>query len=159
MDEKLRGCTKVAFLLAQVGAHAAEKFGERLARFQLTPADSGILGVLRRSPDISQRELSTRLGLHPSRLVAMLDELQNRGLVERQQSVDDRRQNAVRLTDKGKETIFEIGRIAREHREKICASLSVSEQEQLAELLRRIAAEQGLTPGVHPGYRRMKPQE
>jgi DNA-binding MarR family transcriptional regulator len=157
MNEKTKEGATTAFLLAQVGAHAAEQFGERLACLNLTPAVAGILGMLRRSPDISQRELSTRLGLHPSRLVAILDDLQNRGLVERQQSADDRRQNAVRLTDKGKETVFQIGRIAREHREKICASLSASEQEQLAELLGRIAAEQGLTPGVHPGYRRMKP--
>jgi hypothetical protein len=46
----------------------------------------------------------------------------------------------------------QIGRIAREHEAAICATLSHSEREQLGLLLSRIAEEQGLTPGVHPGY-------
>jgi orotidine-5'-phosphate decarboxylase len=46
-----------------------------------------------------------------------------------------------------------IGRVAREHQQALCAALDPQEQEQLARMLRRIADQQGLTPGVHPGYR------
>jgi len=157
MDPKKK-VAQPAFLLSQVGAHAATKFGERLARLRLAPSDSGILRMLAASAGISQQELSAKLGIHPSRLVAIVDTLEKRGLVERKPNVSDRRQHALHLTAKGRETLGEIGRIAREHQDALCAALNAEEREKLAELLARIAEEQGLTPGVHPGYRRMKPE-
>jgi DNA-binding MarR family transcriptional regulator len=151
--------TKVplAFLLAQVGGHAAIRFGERISRLKLTPPDAGILRMLGVSGGLSQQELSTRLGIHPSRLVAILDALEERRLVERRPNADDRRQYALHLSEKGEAMLSEIGRIGREHIESLCAALTVVEREQLGELLQKIATEQGLSPGVHPGYRRMKP--
>jgi len=148
----------LAFLLAQVGAHAAMRFGERVARLNLTPPEVGILRMLGASGGLSQQELSNRLGIHPSRLVAILDALEEQRLVERQPNSDDRRQYALHLTEKGQGTLSEIGRIGREHAQSLCASLTATECDQLGELLQKIAAEQGLTPGVHPGYRRMRPR-
>jgi DNA-binding MarR family transcriptional regulator len=133
------------------------RFGERISRVDLTPPDVGILRMLGASGGFSQQDLATRLGIHPSRLVAMLDALEERRLVERRSSADDRRQYALHLTGKGQEMLGEIGRIGREHAESLCASLTPSEREQLGELLQKIATEQGLSPGVHPGYRRMRP--
>ena len=147
----------LAFLLAQVGAHAAMRFGERISRLGLTPPDAGILRMLGASGGLSQQDLATRLGIHPSRLVAILDGLEERQLVERRPNADDRRQYALHLTEKGQGVLGEIGRIGREHTESLCASLAAGEREQLGELLQKIATEQGLSPGVHPGYRRMKP--
>jgi len=89
--------------------------------------------------------------------VAILDALEEQRLVERQPNTDDRRQYAVHLTEKGSGTLGEIARIGREHMESLCASLTAVEREQLGELLQKIATEQGLSPGVHPGYRRMRP--
>ena len=147
----------LAFLLAQVGAHAAMRFGERISRLNLAPPDAGILRMLGASGGVSQQELSRRLGIHPSRLVAILDALEERRLVDRRPHTDDRRQYALHLTEKGQAMLSEIGRIGHEHIESLCASLTAAEREQLGELLLKIAAEQGLSPGVHPGYRRMRP--
>ena len=147
----------LAFLLTQVGAHAAMRFGERISRLNLTPPDAGILRSLGASGGLSQQELSTRLGIHPSRLVAILDALEEQRLVERQPNTDDRRQYALHLTEKGQGTLSEIGRIGRQHTESLCASLTAAEREKLGGLLQKIANEQGLSPGVHPGYRRMRP--
>jgi len=44
---------------------------------------------------------------------------------------------------------------AREHEDALCAVLTATERDQLSSLLRRIAGEQGLTAGVHPGYRQL----
>src|SRR5262245_26069221 len=101
----------LAFLIAQVGGHAAMKFGERVKRLGLTPPDAGILWNLSRATGISQKELSTTLGIHPSRLVAVLDALEQRKLVERAANKDDRRQSALHLTGKGRETLEKIGEI------------------------------------------------
>ena len=147
----------LAFLLAQVGAHAAMRFSERVSGLNLTPPDAGILRMLGASGGISQQDLSTRLSIHPSRLVAILDALEERRLVERRPHTDDRRQYALHLTEQGHGMLSEISRIGREHMDSLCASLTTTERDQLGEFLQKIATEQGLSPGVHPGYRRMRP--
>src|SRR6201996_8197634 len=68
-----------AFLLTQLGSHAASQFAERLASLDLTPPDAGILRLLRAAAGLSQQELAARLQIHPSRLVAILDNLGNGG--------------------------------------------------------------------------------
>lgn len=146
-----------AFLLAQLGAHAARRFAERLAPLQLAPPDAGILHILRSSPGISQQELAGRLGAHPSRLVAMIDGLEQRGLVERRPNTEDRRLYSLFLSEQGVASLDDIGRVAREHQEDLLKSLEREEQQQLTVLLQKIADAQGLTPGVHPGFRMQRP--
>ena len=145
----------LAFLLAQVGAHAAMRFAERLAPLKLAPQHAGILRLIGATAGQSQRALGERLGILPSRLVALVDELEARGLVERRDDPDDRRSYALHLTEAGHAMLRDIGRIAREHGESLCAALSEEERQGLAALLTRIADEQGLVPGVHPGFRRL----
>jgi DNA-binding MarR family transcriptional regulator len=143
----------VSFLLAQVGAHAAAKFAQRLEPLKLTPGQAGILRAINGEPGPSQQELARLLGMFPSRLVLVLDDLERAGLVQRRANSRDRRTYALHLTARGKEMLREIGRVAREHQEALCEGLSASERETLAALLSRIAQHQHLTPGVHPGYR------
>jgi DNA-binding MarR family transcriptional regulator len=150
-----RGALSVAFLLAQVGSHAAARFAERLAALDLSPPHAGILRALHAGSGLSQQALGKVLGILPSRLVILVDELEERGIVERRDSPDDRRSYALTLTKKGDETLEAIGKIARTHDEEICTALSTDERDLLATMLRRIAEQQGLTPGVHPGFRRL----
>jgi DNA-binding MarR family transcriptional regulator len=144
-----------AFLLAQVGALAARQFGERLEPLGLTPPHAGILRMLAQSSGMSQKDLADRLGMHASRLVGVVDELESLGLVVRTANADDRRSYALQLTPAGREKLAELGRIGREHNEALCAALSVEEREELARLLQKIADAQGLSRGVHPGYSRL----
>lgn len=149
------GSGGAAFLLAQVGAHAAVKFGERLKKLKLAPQHAGILRILAMTPAITQQSLAKKLAIVPSRLVALIDEMESSGLVERRSNRDDRRRYELHLTDKGRSMLGAIGRVAQEHSQELLSALSVDEQRQMASLLQRIADEQGLTHGVHPGYRRM----
>jgi DNA-binding MarR family transcriptional regulator len=155
MNDKNTEKGQPAFLLAQIGAHAASLFGERLTALELTPPDAGILRLLRVAAGISQQELSTRLQIHPSRLVAILDNLENRKLVERKQNPNDRRLYSLHLTKNGGEILERIGRVAREHQDALLAALSTDERDQLTGWLHRIADQQGLARGVHPGYQRL----
>jgi DNA-binding MarR family transcriptional regulator len=145
----------VAFLLAQLGHHAAERFSERIAALDLTPPHAGILRAIAAAPGRSQQALSTQLQLLPSRVVAFVDELEDRGYVERRPNPDDRRQYALYLTAAGKEVMGKLSRLARQHDRAITDGLSDSQRAQLSELLAALAARHGLTPGVHPGYRRL----
>lgn len=153
-----RGASSPAFLLAQIGAHAAARFAERLSAIDLAPAHAGILRLIDASEGLSQQDLCTQLGLLPSRLVTMIDELEQRGLVRRRDHPRDRRSYALHLTDKGREAMKMTGRLARDHQQELCAALSPKERDQLAGFLVRIADEQELRPGVHPGFLRTKPK-
>jgi DNA-binding MarR family transcriptional regulator len=141
-----------AFLLAQLGAHAAAQFAERLRVLDLAPADAGILRLLRVAAGLSQQELATKLKIHPSRLVAILDKLEKRGFMERRPDPEDRRLYSLHLTSGGDEVLGAIGKVAQEHQAALLSALSSEERETLAALLTRIADQQGLTRGVHPGY-------
>jgi DNA-binding MarR family transcriptional regulator len=154
---KSKPSSGAAFLLAQVGAHAAAKFGERLAALDLVPAHAGIFRILAAMPAITQQALAAALRTQPSRLVALIDDLEARGLVERRAHETDRRSHALHLTGAGRSALQSIGRIGREHQQTLLAALSEAEQRQLATLLQRIADQQGLTPGVHPGYGGARP--
>lgn len=145
----------LAFLLSQVGAHGAAKFAERLEPIGLKPAHAGLLRVLEHADGLSQQALGEKLGIFPSRLVGVLDELELSGLVERRDNLTDRRSYALYLTEAGRQALEQIGRIGQEHQQALCAALDDSERAQLARFLTRIAAEQGLTPGVHPGFRKL----
>jgi DNA-binding MarR family transcriptional regulator len=145
----------LGFLLSQVGAHGAARFAERLAPLNLTPPHVGILRAVEQADGLSQQALGEKLGVFPSRLVLLLDELEQRGLVERRDNPADRRSYALYLTGAGRESLEQMGRVAREHEDSLCAALDESERAQLADFLTRIAAEQQLTPGVHPGFRRL----
>jgi DNA-binding MarR family transcriptional regulator len=142
-----------AFLLAAVGAHAAARFAERVSALDLTPPQVGLLGLIAASPGQSQQAVAQLLGMPPSRLVGLVDALADRGLVERRRNRTDRRLHALHITDEGREMLARIGKVGREHDDALCRSLDDAERETLRALLSRIAAEQGLRPGVHPGYR------
>lgn len=144
-----------AFLLAQVGALAASKFARRLAKLKLAPPHAGILRILSSTPAITQRTLASTLGVAPSRLVALVDDMEARGLIERRENADDRRRYALHLTEKGQSTLEAVSRVSREHSQDLLRAISEDEKRQLASLLQRVADNQGLTRGVHPGYRQV----
>src|SRR5690349_3912201 len=144
-----------AFLLTQIGSHAAARFAERIAELDLTPPQTGLLRAVAVAPGQSQQALARLLGTPPSRLVALVDGLDERGLVERRRNPDDRRLHALHLTDAGHDLLRRIAEVGRAHNDAMCAALSTEERTTLTALLTRIAADHGLTPGVHPGYRHL----
>ena len=102
---------------------------------------------------MSQKALAATLKVHPSRLVGLVDELEERGLLERRGHTTDRRFYALHLTTKGVATFERIIRITEEHLKLVCDALSKAECAQLTEFLKRIAENRELTRAVHPGYR------
>jgi DNA-binding MarR family transcriptional regulator len=146
---------ELAFLLSQVGAHAAMRFAERIAPLKIKPYHSGILRILGTGSGITQQALCDLLGMFPSRLVGLLDELQKLKLIERRKSPSDRRTYALYLTKAGRDMLSEIGRLAQHHQNDLCAALNEKERAWLADFLNRIIEQQHITPAVHPGYRQL----
>ena len=137
--------TDIAFLLAQLGAYAAERFGERAAALDFTRPQAGLLRLISREPGQSQQAVARRLGTPPSRLVALVDGLEQRGLIERHRNPGDRRNYALHLTAAGEQAIS--------------APLTEAERAQLSKLLGKLATAHGLVPGIHPGYRNLSEKE
>src|SRR3954453_4845677 len=98
----------VAFLLSRLGAHSAGRFAERLVPLGLKPPHVGILTILGGADGLSQQALGGRLGVFPSRLVGLLDELERLGLVERRDSPTDRRSYALHLTGAGRAALERV---------------------------------------------------
>lgn len=155
MIRKPNGQERVAFLLSQVGGRAAQEFARFLGPLGLSPADAGILRVIARSEGVSQQAVATALKMHASRLVALIDDLESRGLLVREVHPKDRRLYSLALTAKGKETLLAIRDVVEEHNRLMCAGLTLSEIAALQSLLSKVAEQQGLSAGVHPGYRTM----
>jgi DNA-binding MarR family transcriptional regulator len=150
-----RGLGGVAFLLAQLGAHAAMRFAERIRELDLSPPQAGLLRMIAASPGESQQTYAGRLGTPPSRFVGLVDELEGRGLIERRRGEQDRRAYALHLTGPGERLLADLGKVGHAHEEDITAALTADERAALRELLARVAAQQQLTPGVHPGFRHL----
>jgi DNA-binding MarR family transcriptional regulator len=145
----------IGFLLSQVGALAASKFAEFIRPFGITPSHAGILRLVSQTEGLSQAELAQQLSILPSRLVVLLDELEQKGLLRRSDDPSDRRSYSLQLTAKGSKIISSLTEIARKHHDEMCKGLTAEETKTLAELLLKIARNHDLTPGVHPGYKRL----
>jgi DNA-binding MarR family transcriptional regulator len=146
----------VAFLLSQVGAHAASAFEERLAGMDLKPHHAGLLRMLGSNPGLSQQELCDVFGIFPSRLVVLLDQLEGRSLIERRANSSDRRGHRVHLTKAGSKALSAIGRRTVELETDLCTALTDPERATLASLLTRIVAQRNIMPAVHPAYRKLR---
>src|ERR1700730_9112516 len=155
MSSRKQRPTGAAFLLAQLGAHAADRFAERIDGLGITPPHAGILRLVVATPSCNQQALAKRLGVLPSRMVILIDELTEKGLVERKRSTKDRRHSELVLTKRGRRILEKLSKLAAEHEADLCAGLTAAERATLAALGRKIVHQQGLTPDVHPGYRKL----
>jgi len=142
-----------AFLLSQVGGHAAQVFAGLVGELDLTPPQAGLLRAIAHSPGRSQQALAAQLGTPPSRLVALADDLEGRGFIERRRNPEDRRLYMLELGRAGRSMMDRLRTVAGTHDDVLLAALDPGEREQLHTLLERVVADQGLTQGVHPGYR------
>jgi DNA-binding MarR family transcriptional regulator len=147
---------RAGFLLVQLGSHRHRRFAERLAPLELHPRHFGMLNHLAVNEGQSQQALSTALGIHRSAVVALVDDLEHRGLAERRRDPVDRRAYALYLTAPGRRLLAELERAAEEDEAELLTALDASERSQLISLLQRVAESQGLTAGVHPN---LEPRE
>ena len=140
----------LAFLIAQVGSHAQNSFGKRVDSLGLRLAHVGVLKAIFAAGGLTQRELGDALGMFPSNLVRLIDELETKELVRRGDNESDRRSYTLVLTKKGQSVASELIALTQAHQDHICAALTQPERRELTRLLRKIARDQGLQPGVHP---------
>ncbi|TQL47536.1 DNA-binding MarR family transcriptional regulator [Homoserinimonas aerilata] len=103
--------TDIGFLLARASARANAAANRALAPLDLKVRSYSVLAIAASTIPASQRELASLLELDPSQVVALVDALEEKGLVERQPDSSDRRVKIVVATPSGR-ALFEQAREA-----------------------------------------------
>ena len=139
----------VGFVVSSVGYAVGRRFQQVLAPLDLEPREFALLRMVGASEGQSQQAIGERLQIPASRMVAFVDALEARGLLERRQNPKDRRTRELHLTRDGRKLLGRAFTLANGLERDICAQLSAAEREQLLELLRRVGAQLGLPAGPH----------
>jgi DNA-binding MarR family transcriptional regulator len=141
---------RIPFLLSQLGTYVSDDFKRRLAPVGVHPRTNAVLVALAGDDGQSQRQLSARLGLHRNVMVSLIDILEEQGLVQRRPHPDDRRAFAVTLTDKARELLPTLEEQSHAMEDEVTGALTPDERAALLDMLQRVSASLGLSPGVHP---------
>ena len=125
--------------------HAQQNFSMSGARALESLGISGrqlaVLVVLDAAEPLSQLDAAKELGVDRTTMVALIDELEDKGLVERRRSPDDRRKNIVELTARGKEILAEGERRHQEAEKAFLADLTPIEADLFVRILKKLAAD------------------
>lgn len=118
---------------AQVAVFA--DFHDRFSSDDITPAQFGVLEVLKYNPGLRQTQVSAALGVRRTNFVPLFDGLEARGLAERRKVPADRRAFALYLTPKGEDLLQRLEQRVCEHEAKFTARIGADGKQQLLRLL------------------------
>jgi DNA-binding MarR family transcriptional regulator len=103
----------------------------------LTPAVFALLNVLGAREGAIQQQLSSDMGIDPSAMVTLIDDLESAGLAERRRRPRDRRAWEVAITSKGRRALERARRLATQVEDEVLGGLTAADRRQLLTLLRR----------------------
>jgi DNA-binding MarR family transcriptional regulator len=155
--EAERSPRSVGFLISQLGFFSSRRFSEALAPLGLDPREFLLLRFVAASEGQSQQALAERLAIPPSRMVALVDHLEESGFLERRPDPEDRRVRGLHLTRKGRGVLERAFKIAIDYETQLCAGINREERELLIDLLQKLQEGQTDLRGVHPGLREEGP--
>jgi DNA-binding MarR family transcriptional regulator len=110
---------------------------EALRSIGLTTALFGVLNVLAARDGAIQQELGSAMGIDPSTMVSLIDQLESAGLAKRRPNPKDRRARLVSITPKGRRLLQRARKLAFESEDEVLGGLSAAERRDLLKLLRR----------------------
>lgn len=133
-----RAMDRLGFLLARHGAITNIRMRQALSVTGLTPRHGMTLMHLAETGPISQQTLIEALGVDPSVLVAILNDLEGSGLAQRRRDPSDRRRHIVEMTAAGAATLTKVEEALGAVEAELFADLDGDEIARLRELLTRI---------------------
>jgi DNA-binding MarR family transcriptional regulator len=122
-------------LMIKLGRITMHRFTEALEPFGIRPRHVAALIELRDSGELTQQSLCGQLHLDPTNLVAVLNELEQRGYAARRRDPDDRRRHLVEVSPKGIGVIEKVSEVMDGVEEDLLDGLEPAEREQLEGLL------------------------
>jgi DNA-binding MarR family transcriptional regulator len=116
------------------------RIADALESIGLTPALFGVLNLLGAREGVIQQEIGSAMGIDPSTMVALIDELEKAELAKRRPHPRDRRAREVLITPKGRRTLERGRGVAAQVEDEVLGGLTAAERRQLLSLLRRALA-------------------
>jgi MarR family transcriptional regulator, lower aerobic nicotinate degradation pathway regulator len=110
---------------------------EALGSLGLTTALFALLNVLGTREGAIQQELGSAMGVDPSTMVSLIDQLETAGLANRRPRPTDRRAREVVITPKGRRVLEQARRLAMQVEDEVLRGLSGAERRHVLALLRR----------------------
>jgi DNA-binding MarR family transcriptional regulator len=129
---------RLGYLFKHAGMRLAELHEETLAPFGIDARELGVLLVLAGHEPASQQQGAQRLGVDRTTMVALLDTLENKGLLSRHPHAEDRRRNVVELTERGRDTLRGATQASDDAERALLAPLSLRDGQHLRDALRLI---------------------
>src|SRR3954463_11527770 len=98
-------------LMIKLGRITMHRFTEALEPFGIRPRHVAALIELRDRGELTQQSLCGQLHLDPTNLVAILNELEDRGYATRRRDPEDRRRHLVAVSKKGLAVIDKVSEV------------------------------------------------
>jgi len=110
---------------------------ETLESVGLTPPLFALLNVVGARKGAIQQEIGSAMGIDPSTMVSLIDQLEAAELAERRPRPTDRRAREVAITPKGRRVLKQARELAARVEDDVLRGLTATERRQLLTLLRR----------------------
>lgn len=140
----------VTFRLSAIGARAELRFRELLAPLGLIPQSYAVLHQIAAADGVSQQGVADLTRIRRSVMVALVDGLEEHGLVERRRHPSDRRANALHVTPEGRRVLRNAEAAADRLDGEILAALTSAQRERFVTAVRRVDDDFGSRGGIHP---------
>tara|TARA_B100000315_G_scaffold260520_1_gene322554 strand:- start:2413 stop:2898 length:486 start_codon:yes stop_codon:yes gene_type:complete len=131
--------TLIGYHLRRAQISVFNDFVKMMSELQITPGQFGVALLINANPGLTQSALARAVGIERSTMVAVIDALESRSLVERRPSPVDRRSYALILSEQGKQLIEKLKPMVATHEDRIASNLSDEERAQLISLLCKVA--------------------
>jgi DNA-binding MarR family transcriptional regulator len=125
-------------MMIKLGRITMHRFTEALEPFGIRPRHVAALIELRDSGQLTQQSLCGQLHLDPTNLVAILNELEQRGYAKRRRDPEDRRRHLVEVSSKGIAVIEKVSEVMDGVEDDLLDGLEPAERDQLEGLLTSI---------------------
>ena len=138
-------------LLLKIGKAAERRFEKALKPTGLTPRHLGVLFEVQACPT-SQQALIETIGVDPSKLVGLLNDLEAEGLIVRKRDSEDRRRHIVEVSAKGSARLEDAKKVAATVEEELLAGLDPGQRAELLALLAQVADSSGCSETGEQGF-------
>ena len=129
---------KPSWLISQISMHSHRLLTERLAAAGSRGYHYRLLAALQEFGPASQVRLGRRTGMDRSDVVAALNDLASRGMVERSPDPADRRRNVITITQQGRRHLRRLDKLLAAIQDDLLAPLTQPERDQLTRILTRL---------------------
>ena len=128
------------FLMGRLGYAIKGRSIEEFEAAGFSMYQYSVLAMVGEESRTSQATIADALGLDRSQLVGVLDDLEERGLIERRRDPEDRRRHMVSLTAEGKRQLVRLRAIGKRLEEAFLAPLDEKERAKLHDTLLKVAS-------------------